>query len=182
MGKRTTIAAVAALALLLAGIVFAVSRLYRPDSREQAAPSAPSGWSVLSAIPSDAAAVFVFDGSAKASRLLADSTGLLRGALCPDNPALMTYLQALGRRKIAVSLHNSGSLVPLVAAESQSGDSTLTAIAAQAGLKTLTSGGFLLASRSETFLNASVRHLDEASPSSAPAACRIWSVRSPDLP
>ncbi len=161
MGKRTTIAAVAALALLLAGIVFAVSRLYRPDSREQAAPSAPSGWSVLSAIPSDAAAVFVFDGSAKASRLLADSTGLLRGALCPDNPALMAYLQALGRRKIAVSLHNSGSLVPLVAAESKSGDSTLTAIAAQAGLKTLTSGGFLLASRSETFLNASVRHLDE---------------------
>ena len=66
---------------------------------------------------------------------------------------------------MAVSLHNSGSLVPLVAAEVASADSTLLApyeaLAAKAGLKTAWQDGLLLASRSETLLNSSRRHLDE---------------------
>lgn len=161
MGKRTTIVAVAALALLLAGIAFAVTRLYRPAEGEMPQQAAPAGWSVLKAIPSDAAAVAVFDGSSKAVRAIADSTGILRGIFAPENPDFMAFLQSLGRRKIAVSLHNSGSLVPLVAAEAQPGDSVLTEIAAKAGLKTLSTEGFLLASRSETFLGAGARHLEE---------------------
>ena len=59
MGKRTTVVAVTALAVLIAGIVLAVVKLYRTAPEEpSAAAVAPSGWSVLKAIPSDANAVF----------------------------------------------------------------------------------------------------------------------------
>ena len=161
MGKRFTIAAVAALALLLAGIVFAVIRLYRTSPEEpSAAALAPAGWSVLKAVPSDANAVLVFDGSAKAARILADSSGFVRGFVDPENPALVRFLSSVGRKRIAVSLHNSGSLVPLVAVETPE-DSLAREMALKAGLKVLYSNGFLLASRSETFLKASVRHMEE---------------------
>lgn len=160
MGKRTTIVAVTALALLLAGIALAVIRLYRPASPGAGEKQVATSWNVLGAIPSDAAAVVVFDGSPRAAALLADSTGFLKGLLAPDNAAFMQYLSALGHRRVAVSLHNSGSLVPLVVAESELADSTLQALAAKAGLKIQRSNGFLLASRSETFLNAGARQLE----------------------
>ena len=164
MGKRFTIVAVTALALLVAGIVLAVLRLYKngPET-SSAAEIVPGSWSVLRAVPSDANAVWVFDGSAKAARILADSTGLIEGVLAPDNPAFMSFIQSLGRSRMAVSLHNSGSLVPLVAAEIAAADSLTLARATRAGLKTLSKDGFLLASRSETFLNAAARHLEEES-------------------
>ncbi len=114
----------------------------------------------MNAVPSDAAAVLLFDGSGKASRILADSTGLLQAIIAPDNPAVMKYLQAVGRRKVAVSLHNSGSLVPFVVTEATEADSTLVDLAHEAGLKTLLREGLLLASRSETFLGAGARHLE----------------------
>lgn len=164
MGKRTTIAAVTALALLLAGIVLAVVRLYKSGTEEpSAAAAAPAGWSVLKAIPSDANAVLVFDGSAKAARILADSTGFIKGIVSHGNSALMAFLSAQGRQRMAVSLHNSGSLVPLVAIRTEAPDSVALVLASQAGLKTRHHGGFLLACRSETFLNAAVRHLEEES-------------------
>ncbi len=164
MGKRSTIVAVTALALLIAGIVLAVLRLYRGGSETPApAEDAPAAWSVLRAVPSDANAVWVFDGSAKAARVLADSTGFIQGFLAPDNAAFMTFLQALGRYRIAVSLHNSGALVPLVAAQVPEADSLTLDLAARAGLKTCSREGFLLASRSETFVNAAARHLEEGS-------------------
>ena len=160
MGKRTTIVAVTVLALLLAGIALAVIRLYKPAEPAAAEKHLAASWNILCAIPSDAAAVVVFDGSHRAAGLMADSTGFLQGLLAADNPAFMQYLAALGRRPVAVSLHNSGSLVPLVAAEQAQPDSTLEALAAKAGLKLMQSNGFLLASRSETFLNASARQLE----------------------
>lgn len=160
MGKRSTIVAVTALALLLAGIALAVIRLYKPAGPGTAEKQVAASWNVLGAIPSDATAVVVFDGSSRAAGLMADSTGFLQGFLAPGNPAFMQYLNALSHRKVAVSLHNSGALVPLVAAESEQADSTLEALAAKAGLKVLRSNGFLLASRSETFLNAGARQLE----------------------
>ena len=162
MGKRSTIVAVVALALLLSGIVLAVIRLYRTPAGEVSVTTpAPAGWSVLKAIPSDANAVMVFDGSSRAARLMADSTGFVQGLLAPGNADFMNFLSALGRKRVAVSLHNSGALVPLVAAEAVPADSMVLVLAAKAGLKTLEKDGFLLASRSETFINAAVRHLDE---------------------
>ena len=160
MGKRFTIVAVTAVAILLAGIAFAVSRLYAPvkgESRSQM----PQGWSVLSAIPSDAVAVFVFDGSSKAAKVLADSTGLLQAAISPESPALMDFVRSLGKSKMAISLHNSGSLVPLVAAEVPLLDSTVRVSAISTGLKLQEKDGYVIASRSETFVKASARNLEE---------------------
>ena len=166
MGKRATVVVVVVLALMLAGIAFAVSRLYSdvsPESPRKAEPGA--AWEVLKAVPADAVLVTVFDGSKSAARVLADSSGLVQALLCPGNPALMDYLRSTDRSKMAVSLHNSGSLVPLVVTELRQLDSAslapILSAAEKAGLKTSVSGGFLLASRSETFLNASARHLEE---------------------
>ena len=161
MAKRSTIAAVVIVAVLLAGIAVAVTKLYTPVPGEDEVASAPTGWTILRAVPSDAAAVFVFDGSSKASRILADSTGLLQGIVAPGNDAFMAFIQSLGRRKMAISLHNSGNLVPLVAAQIQPSDTVARQLAAKAGLKTLEKDGHLLASRSETFVNAGARHLEE---------------------
>ena len=164
MGKRSTIVAVSVLAILVAGIVLAVVKLYKSTPEEpSAAAVAPAGWSVLKAVPSDANAVMVFDGSTKAARILADSTGFLQGFIAPENPSFMAFLSAVRRHRIAVSLHNSGSLVPLVAVETEVADSLALELAAQAGLKTRSRDGFLLASRSETFINAATRHLEEGS-------------------
>ena len=163
MNKKWTIIAVTAIALLLAGIAWAVARLYRDEKPTQTAVN--TDYPLLRAVPADAAAVFCFDGSSKARSLLADSTGILRAFLAPDSPALMDYLSKTGERRMLVSLHNSGSLVPLVASEFQQGDSTLLvnleALAEKAGLKTTVRDGLLLASHSETLLSASCRHLDE---------------------
>ena len=161
MAKRSTIAAVVIVAVLLAGIAVAVTKLYTPVPGEDEVASAPTGWTILRAVPSDAAAVLVFDGSFKASRILADSTGLLQGIVAPGNDAFMAFIQSLGRRKMAISLHNSGNLVPLVAAQIQPSDTVARQLAAKAGLKTLEKDGHLLASRSETFVNAGARHLEE---------------------
>lgn len=166
MGKRATIVVIAVLAVMLAGIAFAVSRLYSGPSAESPRKAENNvAWSVLNAVPADAVLVTVFDGSKAAARVLADSTGLVQALLCPGNPSLMNYLRSTDRCKMAVSLHNSGSLVPLVVTEMRQLDSAsmapVLAAAEKAGLKTAVSGGFLLASRSETFLNASARHLEE---------------------
>lgn len=161
MGKRFTIVAVTAVAILLAGIAFAVSRLYAPSKGESRSQAPQGNWSVLSAIPSDAVAVFVFDGSAKAAKVLADSTGLLAAAIAPESPALMDFIRSLGRNKMAVSLHNSGSLVPLVAAEIPVADSITKVTALSTGLKLQEKDGFVIASRSETFVKASARNLEE---------------------
>lgn len=160
MGKRFTIVAVTAVAILLAGIAFAVSRLYAPGKAESHS-QMPQGWSVLSAIPSDAVAVFVFDGSSKAVKVLADSTGLLAAAIAPDSPALMDFIRSIGKNKMAISLHNSGSLVPLVAAEIPFPDSLTRVMALNTGLKLQEKDGYLIASRSETFVKASARNLQE---------------------
>ena len=163
MNKKGTIIAVVAIALMLAGIAWAVTRLYRDEKPAQAAEN--TEYPLLRAVPADAAAVFCFDGSAKALGILADSTGVLRAFLAPDDPRLMAYLAQAGKSRMLVSLHNSGSLVPLVVAEVASNDSTLLApyeaLAGQAGLKTAFQDGLLLASRSETLLNSARRHLDE---------------------
>ena len=163
MNKKLTVISVAVIALMLAGIAWAVARLYSDDKPKQAATR--TEYPLLRAVPADAAAVFCFDGSSKARRILADSTGVLRSFLAPDSPALMDYLARAGEHRMLVSLHNSGSLVPLVAMELKQFDSTAlapyAALAEKAGLKTTVQDGLLLASRSETLLNSSCRHLDE---------------------
>ena len=163
MNRKWTIISVAAIALMLCGIAWAVSRLYRTDAPRRSAAS--TEFPLLRAVPADAAAVFCFDGSSKAKHVLADSTGLLGPFLAPGQPVLMEFLSKAGAHRMVVSLHNSGSLIPLVASSLPQYDSTYLApyeeLAAKAGLKTAVQDGLLLASSSETLLNASRRHLDE---------------------
>ena len=164
MNRKLTIISIAAISLMLAGIAWAVARLYGEEKPVRTAVSAE--YPLLRAVPADAAAVFCFDGSSRARQLLADSTGVLRSFLSPDNPALMEYLSRAGEEgRLLVALHNSGELVPLVVSEPHGTDSAalapLAAAALKAGLKTTVRDGLLLASRSETLLGASVRHLDE---------------------
>ncbi len=163
MGKKGTIITVAVLALMLAGIAYAVVRLYHTDTPHprQVTRSAEDP---LSAVPSDAAAIFLFDGSSRAQRLSADSTGLLRPLIAPEDPALLAYISGVSGLRTAVSLHNSGALVPLVVSRLKRQDSLSVApylsLACSAGLKSAVREGFLLASRSETLLQSSLRHLD----------------------
>ena len=164
MRNRTTNLAIAALALLVAAIVFAVSRLYRtaPQRETQMAPAALD---VFSAIPSDAVAVFLFDGTSRARTVLADSSGLLRPLVAAGEPRLMEYLGAVSHHRSALSLHNSGSLVPLVVTSTDKLDSAgvawLEQCAAAAGLQSRSQDGFLMASPSGTFVGASARQLRE---------------------
>ena len=154
------------LLVLLGCIVFAVVRLYKADSASDAV-HAPEGWAVLSAVPSDAVAVLVFDGTSRARSVLADSTGILRSVIAKDTPELMDYLQAVVRHKTAISLHNSGNLVPLVITETarldSAGVSFLEQRAQDDGLKTRRCGGFLAVSPSETFVGAAARGVKEGS-------------------
>ena len=163
MNRKGTIIAVVAIALMFAGIAWAVTRLYRDEKPGKAAAS--TEYPLLRAVPADAAAVFCFDGSSKAHHAVADSTGILRAFLSPENPELMAYLSKAGESRMVVSLHNSGSLVPLVASELPQADSLslapLESMAGKAGLKTAFQDGLFLASTSETLLNSSRRHLDE---------------------
>ena len=163
MNRKGTLISVVAIALMLAGIAWAVTSLYREDKPRKVATD--TEYPLLRAIPADAAAVFCFDGTAKAHHAIADSTGILRAFLAPDSPALMAYLSKAGEARMAVSLHNSGSLVPLVASELPVADSASLApfenLASKAGLKTAFQDGLLLASTSETLLNSARRHLDE---------------------
>ena len=165
MSKRWTIIAVTVLALMLAGIALAVSRLYRSETSVRPARTSEASFPLLQAVPSDAAAVFCFDGSRTARQVLADSTGLLRAVLAPEDPALYSFITLAGERPMAVSLHNSGSLVPLVVAQVSSADSVslapLSVSAGKAGLKSAVQDGLFLASRSETLVQSSRRHLND---------------------
>ena len=162
MGKRGTIITVAVLALMLAGIAYAVVQLYHTDSPHPQSAAHRVG-DPLAAVPSDAAAIFLFDGSSRAQRLAADSTGLLRPLIAPEDPALLEYISGVSGLRTAVSLHNSGALVPLVVTSLKKLDSLSVApylsMAASAGLKSAVEEGYLLASRSETLLQSSLRHL-----------------------
>jgi len=165
MNKKWTIIAITALSLMLAGIAFAVTRLYRQDSSgKPARQDLPAEWALLRAVPSDAVMVFRFDGSRHARRVVADSTGVLQAFLAPDNRPFMDFLSLCAASPTVVSVHNSGSLFPLVVTGFSATDSLGRAAcedaARKAGLRTEFRDGLLLASRSETFINASIRHLN----------------------
>lgn len=154
--------AVAVIALLLAGLTWAVFSLFSSPSDEEK--PVPGDFSLLKAVPTDAALVFTFDGSREAREVIADSTGVLQAFLEDGNPGLMDFLNANSARKTVVSLHNSGALVPLVVVDAIQLDSlkqsSAISLAAAAGMKTQVRGGFLLASRSETLISSSIRHTE----------------------
>ena len=161
MNRKGVIVAVTAIALMLAGIVWAVYRLYsKPSAGGEV--NIKADVSLLKAVPSDAALVFYFDGSRDARNIIADSCGVLGSFL---SKGLMDYLSGVGAYKTAVSLHNNGALVPLVVSEVTKSDSLeragMAGLAPASGLKSQLYGNLIIASGSETLISASIRHLDD---------------------
>ena len=109
MNRKGTIIAIVAIALMLAGIAWAVTRLYREDKPRQAAVN--TEYPLLRAVPADAAAVFCFDGSAKARSVLADSVGVLKAFLAPDDPALLAPYEALAAKAGLKTAYQDGLLL-----------------------------------------------------------------------
>ena len=167
MGNKKTWIAIATAALLVAGIAFAITRLYGTGGQSSSGVKVGEQWAVMRAVPSDAVAVMVFDGSKAAKKVIADSTGILKTILAADSPALMDYLNAVSNHSTAVSLLSGGALVPLVVTLTNKSDSATVAQMAQAaekaGLKSQVKENFLIASRSETFVGSSARHIQDGS-------------------
>lgn len=170
MNRKGLIISIAAVVLLAAGILYAVTRLYSEPADPAGTVIRPAvmRFPVLAAVPSDAMAVFCFDGSRAAQRLLADSTGIFGALVTPDAAApLKRFIAEAGRFPVAVSLHNSGQPVPLFIADVRRADSLktvgLAAWADSAGLKSslLEEDGLLVATSSETLLGSARRHLSE---------------------
>lgn len=188
MNKKTLVIYIAVAVLLLAGIGLAVSFLYRGDAagpRQVSMTEASEAFPLLQAVPSDAAAIFCSGSLKDGAALFTDGTKVFN-FLIQDGKrdAYGTFfksvlqsmdggsLASLKPQAMAVSLHYSGTVVPLVviSVPKASNDSTsqvlgLSEAAAAAGMKS----GFcssddisaVLVSTSETIINSSRRHLEE---------------------
>lgn len=171
MSRKHVIILVVALAILAVGIAAAVATLYTSSSRDAREPlrtPAVERFPLLGAVPSDAAEIFCFDGSEAAQDLLRDSSGVLISIIAPKaGAAFREYLAAVGDAPTVISLHNSGTFIPLIITALKGRDpghiTGLTEIADRAGLKSawLADAGLLLSSRSETLLGSSRRHFSE---------------------
>ena len=185
MNRKTLVTLIATAALLLGGIVAAVILLYRGQTPRQAGTDAVKDFPLLQAVPSDAAAVLCLDGMRKGAGLMTDRTKLFSALVY--NSKSDTYpsffkalsdgledgsLSALRQMPMAISLHYSGSIVPLVvlglphsATDSTSYVTVVRALGEQSGLNCIFSDSLddpaLLLSTSETFARSSLRHQGE---------------------
>lgn len=183
MDKKNLIICIVALAALIGAIAFGISSLYSGkdgDLREADNAAAIERFSLLQAIPSDAAMILYFKDLDHALSLLTDSTKAF-SALVTD-PKQGTFdrfvrhasAEKYSGMKAAISVHFSGDLIPLLICNTgrNTGDTTAKAsnlidYASLAGLhhRLLDFGKdrLLLISRSETLIHSSVRHIDNSS-------------------
>ena len=181
MNKRTLIACIALLVVLLAGIAVAVSFLYRGSGSVRADSvvqvNARERYPLLSAVPSDAAMVLCAGNMEDGFKLLTDSTkvfgtlfdGAVRRGFRPFVDRVVAAraagrLRSLDKSGMAVSLYYSGDLVPLLVisapADTSSDVRTLLAAADSAKMVSRYVSSVLLVSPSETLLRTAVRHFD----------------------
>ncbi len=201
MSKKFIILSIAILAVLAIAAGIGIAALYSgssghshsPSPAETAAedPAVPAEqYALLPAVPSDAAIVACFENLSSASKLISDSTKVI-GAILGGNTTSLTSLlktvdsgeglsPSLKHRKTAVSLHFSGSMIPLMIVDlgdisldttSTSPARALKAMAEQEGLfvreqdcadlagTALRGHTLLLVSESEPLVTASVRHI-----------------------
>lgn len=186
MNKKTLVIYIAVAVILLAGIATGVAFLYKPgDSGHKTLSKAEiaSSFPLLQAVPSDAAAIICSDNLKEGVSLFTDGTKAF-DALVSDGKgeACTSFFRSLASgmdgtfsslrsQPVAVSLHYSGSMVPLVliSVPDTYTDSTaqvlsLCEVASESGL----SSSFyssenlsaVLVSSSETIINSSKRHQD----------------------
>ena len=161
MNRKGVIIAVTAIALMLAGIVWALYSLYsKPSTGGEV--RIKSDVSLLKAVPSDAALVFYFDGSKDARNVIADSCGVLGSYL---RKGIMDYLSGVGAYRTAVSFHNNGALVPLVVSDVTKADTleraSMAGLASASGLKSQLYDNLIVASGSEALIAAAIRHQED---------------------
>ncbi len=188
MNKKTLAIYIIVALLLLAGIGVAVSFLYKSDDagpRPVSKLDAAEAFPLLQTVPSDAAAVFCSGSLKDGASILTDRTKVFdvlvndgkRDAYGSFFKSVLESvddgpLSSLKSQPVAVSLHYSGTVVPLVviSVPRTSNDSTaqvlaLSEEAAKAGLKSSFFSSeelsAVLVSASETLVNSSKRHQEE---------------------
>ena len=189
MNKKTLIALIIVAVLLFSGIAAGVFFLYKGDKGRKV-PSAgkvnvEAQFPLLRAIPSDAVAILCMDDVRDGAALLTDGTKAF-SAFVNDGKkdSCATFIRHIGEdvgdgrlsalrsRPMALSIHYSGSLAPLLVfglPEASTDSATLVLdvrrMAESCGLASAfhASEGMpvLLVSASETLVNSSVRHQDE---------------------
>lgn len=181
MNRKTLIIYILLALLFVAGIGVGVGMLYREDT------PAPSGqsisqFSLLRAVPTDAAAVVHFSDTREGMSLLNDPSRIFSiftdiqpgmKSFARQADSLLAGARSLFRsQNMAVSLHYSGSVVPLAvfSVPRSASDSTgqVKAIRDIADSCRLASSFYdgdglkvLLVSSSETLVSSAVRHMDE---------------------
>ena len=177
MNKKSLIICICLSLLLLAAIGLGVWKLYSG----QPASSAPQAETVshaalLQAVPADAALVFCFQNARSGVTLLSDRTKLFRSLAGASAPfahfvASLEDSVSVKAQPMAVSVHYSETLVPLMVLESPSAADTsdyergILDYAASCGLQAALEKrpgreDFLLLSPSATLVESAVRHLE----------------------
>lgn len=186
MNKKTLVIYISIAILLLAGIAAGVIFLYKGDDSGKKAMSrvdVAEHFPLLQAVPSDAAAIFCAGNLKDGSALFTDGTKVFDVLLsdgkfhpCVDffrtlEEEMDGALSSLRSQPLAVSLHYSGSIVPLVVVSvpRTCTDSTAQVLALREaadsnGMKSCfyssENVSAVLVSTSETIINSSVRHQD----------------------
>ena len=175
MSKKSLIICICISLLLLSGIGLGVKKLYSGQPAEGEAAPSVSHVSLLQAVPADAAMVFCFQNAKTGSALLDDRGHVLRTFL-GGHPAFGKFLSsardsvALKAQPMAISVHYSESLLPLMILETgHSSDTTeyersLMEFAEECGLQSVlrseSDPHLLLLSPSVALLESSLRHQD----------------------
>lgn len=188
MNKKTIVIYIAVALIFIAGIAAGVSLLYKGDTGKPAQMSksgAIERFPLLQTVPSDAAAIFCSGSLKDGASMLTDgskafSAMVFDGSRDAYSHFFSTVLQGLDGGPIAslkalpmaVSLHYSGSIVPLVVIDVPKASTDSSAVvlalaeaAQDAGMKSgfcsTESMAAVLVSTSETIVNSSIRHQEE---------------------
>ena len=189
MNKKTLVALIVIASLLFAGIAAGVFFLYKGDSGKRGPSTgktdAVAQFPLLRAVPSDAVAILCSGSVRDGSALLTDGTKAFSALILDGKKdSCATFVRRLAEevdggslaplrsRPMALSIHYSGSLAPLLlfglpeaSADSSALVMDLRRMAEGCGLASAfraSDGAPVLAvSASETLVNSSVRHQDE---------------------
>ena len=172
MNYRGLILSLIGLVAVITGIFFAVRGLRRKAEEPEVIvierTKEDSRFPLLDAVPSDAAAIFCFDGGRDAVNFLTDSASVFPPLFSAQGTGIPArYIKAASTRKLTVSLHYAGGFVPLCIIDVADADSarvaylSLLADTLEVRHRLVPEREILLASSSETLLSTSERYLAE---------------------
>lgn len=186
MNKRTLITLISIAGVLIIGIAVGVLVLYHGATAETVSLDSVDmeNFPVLQAVPSDAAAILCVDGLKRGAAFMGDETKVFSAMVSDRYLRFFSSLEegikdgplsSLKSTPMAISLHYSGSIVPLVGIyvpreEGSDWSGQVDSIRSAAEKEGLTAGfresetsGIMLVSSSETLVNTSLRHQNDGS-------------------